>query len=62
MNIVEIESHVNRCGGCYIIPDLSEDHRWPERSFAGVVGIGHVAAGDEAEQIVPIAAHGLEQA
>jgi hypothetical protein len=22
MNIVEIESHVNRCGGCYIRPDF----------------------------------------
>jgi hypothetical protein len=23
MNIVEIESHVNRCGGCYIRPGIS---------------------------------------
>jgi len=23
MNIIEIESHVNRCGGCYITPQIS---------------------------------------
>jgi len=24
MNIIEIERHVNRCGGCYIIPEMPD--------------------------------------
>jgi hypothetical protein len=39
---------------------LAEDH--DGRALAGMVGIGHIAAGDETKQIVALAAHHLEQA
>jgi hypothetical protein len=32
------------------------------RALAGMVGIGHIAAGDETKQVVAVAAHHLEQA
>jgi hypothetical protein len=42
--------------------DLAEDHGRAQGALAGIVGEGHIAAGDEAEQVVAVAAHGLEQA
>jgi hypothetical protein len=40
---------------------LAEYNRWSQRALAGVVGVGHVASCDEAEQVIAIAAHGAEQ-
>ena len=41
---------------------LAEYYRRPQRPLTGAVGTGHVVAGDEAEQVIAIAAHGAEQA
>ena len=40
---------------------FTEDHRWSQRALAGVVGVGHVASCDEAEQVIAIPAHSAEQ-
>jgi IclR helix-turn-helix domain len=41
--------------------DFAEDHGRTQSALAGIVGVGHVAARDETEQVIAIAAHGLEQ-
>ena len=41
--------------------DLSKDDGGPQRPFAAIIGVGHVAAGDEAEEVVPVTAHGIEE-
>jgi len=40
---------------------LAEDHRRPQRPLKGIVGIGQVASGDEAEQVMAIPPHRAEQ-
>src|SRR5882757_3480265 len=40
---------------------FSEDDGGAERSLAAIIGIGHVASGDESEQVVAVASHGAEE-
>jgi SRSO17 transposase len=48
MNIIEIERHVNRCGGCYIIPRKSVEpmaaRLEPERVQATQQSLHHLVA------------------
>ncbi len=41
--------------------DLAEDHGRAECALASVVDTGHVTAGDEAEEVIPVQARGAEK-
>ena len=48
-------------GSAEAADDLTEDHGRAECALASVVGRGHVTAGDEAEQVIAVPAHGAEE-